>query len=317
VTGKRGLFAAAALLILVFAGCGKGSATNAPPAANVPINMTRVVSHVRVLNAGAAPRQLLQLHLTKGAVYDSSMTLRLTLGISIAGNTLPDVSTPPFTLGMRTVVSDVTPTGTTVDLTFKSVDVESTGNPQVVSAMKEAGKKFVGLHARTIIDPSGNVISSGLENGGGVTAAAEQLASSFKQQSQTLSIPFPTTPVGKGAKWITTTSTEFQGIHGTETTTFILRDITGSVVHLTILSRAVIPAQRAALPGLPAGASITVARSYVRGGGLIDTDLGQPMPMTFDQAESGTIIMDLKQGTRQQRMLMRVTEDTKITSTKA
>ena len=315
MTGKRGLVAAA-LLVLVFSACGKGSSATPPPATNGPINMTPVASHVKLLKAGSGPRQLLRLQLVKGSVFDTSITLHLSIGFSIAGNTLPSRSVPAFTMGMRTVVSDVTPTASTIDFTFTRVDVEQSGDPKVVSAMQEAGKKFIGVHARVVIDASGAVTSTGLESGGLTGTDAQQIAASFKEQSSTLSIAFPTQPVGPGARWSTTSPTDVQGLRGTETVTFVLQEISGSVVHLSIIDNEVVPRQGFALPGLPKGASVIASRSTISSGGIIETDLKQPMPSTLDEVGGGTVIMVLRQGTQQQRMLMRVTQGFKISSKK-
>ena len=316
MTGKRGL-AATALLVLAFAACSKTSTTTPPPVTNALIKMSPVGVRVHLVKAGSAPRQQLRLQLVKGSAFNSSVTFHVAVGVSVGGNSINSISLPAFTMGLKTVVSDVTPNGSTVDFTFDRVDVAPGGNPSVTSAMQAAAKKVVGLHARTTLDDKGTALAFGVENAAGADAQTQQLISQLRQQASSLSIPFPAEAVGKGARWQATTALELQGVRETATVTYVLQDVTGTTVNLQILTNAVVPDQAAAIPGLPAGVSAHVNRSVIKGGGVVATDLTQPLPSTFDQAGEGTISVDVKQGTQSQRLLEKITVDTKITSTKA
>ena len=280
------------------------------------IKMSPVGLRVKLLSPGSEPRQQLRLHLVKGSVYDSSMTFNLSIGITIGGNTLPDTALPAFTMGMRTVVSDVTPNGSTVDFTFNKVDVASGANPTVATAMKNAAKNLVGLHARTTVDDRGTVLAAGVESTSN-DAQTQQLIAQFKQQAGSLSIPLPEEAVGKGARWTVSAPVALQGVRETANVTYVLQDVTGTAVNMQIITKAIVPDQNAAIPGLPSNVSAHVLKTTLNGGGLVATDLTQPMPTTFDQVGSGTIIVDVKQGTEQQRLLEKISIDVKISSTKA
>jgi hypothetical protein len=290
------------LLALAAGACGKSGTDTPPPAAGL-IKMSPTGVSVKLVSPGSAPRAPLRLHLG--------------LDLTVGGSTLGNLSLPAITYGMQTVVSDTSAAGSTVDFSYKTVSVGAGGNPDAATAMRAVGKQLVGLRARILVDDRGKISSAGVQVPAGADPQVLQLIDQFKQQASNLSIPFPEEPVGKGARWTASTAITLQGTRTPATLTYVLQDVSGNVVNLQILSNAVIPDQLAAIPGLPAGTSAHVRRSELKGGGLVLTDLAQPLPTSSDQASEGTITVDVKQGTQEQRVLEKITVDIKITSTRA
>jgi len=298
------------IILIVLAAC-----AGAKDSAAAHILMQPVGGTVTLLDPGSSPRVSLRLHPVKGNTYDVTMLLNLQMAATVSGNSFPNLALPALTMTMRAKVSNVTTSGTTVDLSFRSL----AGVHAFLSnapALEQALTSAEGLRARLSLNDAGIVTAVGFAS---TDSALLQSLTQFGQQLAGLSIPLPDEPVGKGARWTTTTPAlqmTLSGVTLHQRITYIVEDVAGNQVRLQILSEAEVPDQISTFPDLPAGASLHLHGSTVKGGGVALDDLRQPFPLTMDQANSGTLVMDPEGLVGFGRMIATMSTDAKITSSK-
>ena len=303
-----------ALLALLLGACGKGTAARLPT--NTQITMKPVAIQVHLLDPGSAPRTALRLHLLQGATFNTTATINLSLRLTVAGNTSPRLSLPPTTFSIRTRVVSVTAQGSTLDQSITGVELAGQADPKVVAALRQAFKSIEGLHAQLTMDERGDILSVGIQAPKTSDPQVRQILDQFSQQDSNLLIPFPEEPVGRGARWTSSTGNGISllGIHTISTATYVVQDMSRNTLNLQIMSDALVPEQQATITGLPAGAFGHVRKTVINSGGVVLIDLTQPIPTSFDQAGDGTVIVDVREGTRDERLIEEVTTDFKVST---
>ena len=111
-----------------------------------------------------------------------------------------------------------------------------------------------------------------------------------------ISVPFPSEPVGTGARWITHTSTELNGIHTDVATTYTLRERTGDQYRVGVSYEQSAPQQDIDLPGMPPGIDTQVTGVAIAGSGETAGSLTMLFPLTSTAKATGTVDMRVDDG---------------------
>lgn len=275
---------------IVLLGCGK----DAPPKA------TPEPDGVRVLIAGAEPRQVLRYHVAKRTT--NQVVLELDVDIDAGGQGGP---LPTLVMTSEMVADEVLPDGSTkLRTTITSVTArDRPGSPVSAEQMADQTSQMRGLVLRGTLTPEGMLREMKVDTGGkllppGLTTQLDTLSKSFEQ----VAMPLPRAPVGVGASWIHSKTFDQSGMVMTTTTTFTLTAIEGD--RLSFLSATLVSGKDQSVT--QAGTTIELKNISGKGSGKGTVDLSR-MIMTgelvaefgSDMAAQGeTTRMGMKMTTR-------------------
>jgi hypothetical protein len=207
------------LLLLTAVGCGSGDGSSSTPTAaappttapTVPPPTTTVVPKPAVVldSPGAQPRRPLALRVTAGSTTKVAMVSKLGLKMTIDGQAAPVGVLPATRMVMEQRVDRVDADGTArFSVSFPEVSVVATpgADPTAVEAAEDALQSLKGVTGTGAVDVHGNVSDTTYDTRSVSEPALRSTLDSLTSQMGNLSAPFPTEPVGVGARW-TVTST--------------------------------------------------------------------------------------------------------------
>lgn len=181
---------------------------------------------VRVLDAGTAPRRVIQLDVEEGHVETS--TLRMTTTTSADIMSAPPI-TVPMVMPFTTTVTDVTGDRITAESAYGEVSIPRGSGLDAASRKQilEAAGALEGVTVRTVLDRSARTVSAEVEGGdGGGSQIVTRLLDDIAAQSNNLSVLFPAEEVGVGARWRADSTITIGGITFDMTSTFELTALT-------------------------------------------------------------------------------------------
>lgn len=271
-------------------------------------------SEVTLEEAGREPRQPLRLRLTAGTTTRAAFVNRTDLEMSIEGNSLP-VGTLPAT---RTVVEQridrVDPDGTahfTVKFAEWTVEPTPGADPQAARQIQQVLDQLEGLSGTGTVDPSGGRQTLSMDTSRVSEPLMRSTLDSMASQVGNLAVPFPTEPVGPGARWRGTSTATINGITMNTTTRYTLRSRAGERYELDIVQDAEAPPGRVDIPNLPAGTETSIERFTVHSTGHVGGALTAHLPSTSAVQGEGegrmTIVVEGERGTLVQRITLDAT----------
>ena len=278
------------LLLLTAVGCSGDGSSSTPTAAaptttapTVPTPTTTVVPKSAVVldNPGAQPRQPLVLRMTAGSSAKVAMVSKLGLKMTIDGQAAPLGVLPATRMVMEQRVDRVDADGTAhFSVAFPEVSAVATpgADPAAVEAVEDALQSLAGMNGAGAVDVRGNVNDVTFDTRSVSDPTLKGMLDSLSSQLGDLSAPFPTEPVGVGARWTVTSTATITGLKMTATTHFTLRSRTGDRYELDQTQDAVGVPGPAAFPGLPAGAEASVTKFTLKSAGQISGDLTRQLP---------------------------------------
>lgn len=157
---------------------------------------------LELTNPGRGRRQPLRIAVREGAEENGRIEMRMRIGISMGGRTVPPQDNPPIRMGISMRVTDVAGDGTfRYEFRCTSVTIVG-GNPQIRSALEPALAPLRNMEGWAIVDAQGRTLAADVQapGAGGATA---QVMNQLRDTVTQLMPPFPTDPVGVGARWRT------------------------------------------------------------------------------------------------------------------
>jgi len=287
-------------------------ATTAPPT-EAPTN-TGSETTTKLLEPGADPRVELKLSPTAGDKQTALMTMTMDTTMAISGQNIP-MALPPMMMGVSTTIDEVRANGDTA-FTFKveSADVgEATGvMPAVVDTMKTAIGKIVGMTGASVIDQHGVVKEAKFAVPDNAPAELTQIVDNFQRSLNQMAIPFPTEPVGIGAKWQSTTKLDQQGIKIDQVATYEVVAIDGKMVKLKFTVQLSAPPQTMQMPQMPAGMGAKL--NEMSGSGMAEAtlDLSKVLPVTTTGKNTMSMNLSVDQAGQKQDMSLKINLDMKL-----
>lgn len=168
-------------------------------------------AEVTLLDPGAEPRQALRFAVEEGATDAVTQRNELQIVQEIGGQT-QEVALPATEVDVDYVAQDVGDDRFTAVGSYGATRVDP-GDPAVVAEVERLFAQLADAGVATELTTRGAVLGSevqGLDQTG--NPVFDQLASSLVDQASSLSFPFPEEPVGVGARWEVTSSTELSGL---------------------------------------------------------------------------------------------------------
>jgi len=129
----------------------------------------------------------------------------------------------------------------------------------------------------------------------------------MSSQVGNLAAPFPTEPVGRGARWTAERSATINGITMNTTSKYTLRSRTGDRYEVDVTQDAVAPKGPAAIPNMPAGASASIVDFSVRSSGKVSGDLTRLLPVSSTLSGAGDGTMAITAGSERQTLVQHLT----------
>jgi hypothetical protein len=190
---------------------------------------------VEVLDAGKAQLEQLRLSPSVGASQRSTMTV--TFAIQQSGVSSASVKPPPTEATVETTLQGMTPEGNLqISFTYPKFEVLKGGDASTSQRrrIQRAFSGLTGLSGQLTVTPQGVLVDSTLNVPPNLDSSVSSLVTQLGDQLRTLSIPFPESPVGVGARWRATTALGVNGIQANQVYEYTLKKRTGSVVVLGV-----------------------------------------------------------------------------------
>ncbi len=265
-------------------------------------------SPVNLLNAGSEPRKVLRLHPTAGDHQTLSMTMKMNMGMSMGGNSMPPMDIPTTTMTADISVQNVSPAG---EITYKmvygtpTVAADASAMPAVVEAMKTAMAGLEGMTGTAKLLSNGTMIGMDMTVPPGANPQLAQSIGQMKDAFSSASIRFPAEAVGAGAKWEYTATLNSQGMSIDQTMDYEVVSIQGDQV----IMRGVIKQQAAnQMIESPAAPGVKINLTKMDGTTTANTtlNLGHVMPQ-MAKIDGGTDMnMSMGQGGQAMEMNMKM-----------
>ncbi|MDO9458275.1 hypothetical protein [Nocardioides sp.] len=194
------------------AGCSDDDGGASTPSAEVTPTAVGDRALVEVLDPGADARRVLSLGLADGTTTDATLVISQEVVADDEPTVVPPV-TVPFALGVTAGDGDEV----TTTQTYAAPTVDPTGAmPAAVARVEDAIGPIAGTTSQLVVRPDGTVV----EATSGVDAAAQ-----FDAQLRALVPVLPTTEVGVGARWSSTSVAEVGGALVDQVATYTLESL--------------------------------------------------------------------------------------------
>lgn len=272
---------------------------------------------VVLLGAGSGKKVKLRFAPKKGAKQTATFHMQVTLGMKIAGQTLPPNAAPATAVTMTTKVTDVAKNG---DITydfeftdFKAMDAPGV-DPQMTATVQSSVKELVGTKGTGRVSSTGSNLGLTFELPPTASAQARQTLSGMQSTMEQMSSPVPSEAVGKGAKWRVDSLTEHMGVKINQSMTYTVKAIRGSVVDLAVDVTQNAASTESSLPGLPPGMSASIGSMASKGGGTLVLDMMRVVPSKSDMNIDMLMKAQMEARGQTQDMEMSMKLDVKLTS---
>ncbi len=305
-----------ALVLLAAVGCGgSDDSDQAEPTATTQAESPAATGagggsgRITVEEAGREPRERLRLHLAAGTVTKAAVVSKVELDMSMAGNRLSSGPLPTTRAVMEQRIDGVDPDGT-ASFTVTVGDWSVLPTPGVdAAAIRRTGdvlQQLEGLRGTGKVDASGGNQTLSMDTSTVTNPLLKSTLDSLASQVGNLAVPFPSEPVGAGARWRTTSTTTINGITMNTTSTYTLRSRTGDHYELDVVQDAEAPPGPVAMANLPSGTEASIESFSVHSTGKIVGELTQPLPTTSTVQGGGegrlNVVAEGERGTLLERL---------------
>jgi hypothetical protein len=276
---------------------GLGSKPSAPVPAGAPA--------VKLLNAGAEPRQALRLHPSQGDMQKVALTMTISMDMGVGDMPGQAMKLPAMTMVMDVTVNNVTPEGDiSYQMVLSDMSVAAGENDMMAEAMKAGmgnvkGLTTVGTMSDRGISKSMNVKSTGA--GQEMGQYLDQMHEAFAH----VSTPFPEEAIGPGAKWQVMQKINSQGMILDQTATYEMVSVEGDRAELKISITQQAANQKIENPAMP-GLKVDLVKMSSKGSGTVTMDLAKVVPPSADVDTQTEMSMAMNMGDQKQAMNMKM-----------
>jgi hypothetical protein len=221
-------FTSTCTLVLALAACGGDSDA-------VSIEDCDGPPQVTLNDAGAEPRELMELSPTPGSSMGLDIQMTMSVSTRLDGEERPLESGPPMRFGVEVVVENVTDDEIEMSFVYDNAEIDSE------VAMDDMLESFIGTSGTITTTRSGAFVDGGYTTDG-MDPLLATMVDQLDQQMADMTIPFPEEPVGVGAEWDVVSSIEGGGAAFCNTASYVLTDFDGDAYELdTAVTQQAIP----------------------------------------------------------------------------
>ncbi len=256
-------------------------------------------TRVRLIDAGAEPREALRYALTPARTTALEMGLTMTIELAQGDRAVPSQKIPRIgTLLDLTTAAAPVDGGLGVSAVVRDVSIaKDAGLPQqVADKLLPHLSTMKGLTLGYVVTPEGRVRQASAQLPGGKTAGADATLQQMSQSLESMIAPFPEEPVGLGARWEVVARFDSSGTELVQWSTFELRerDATGARLGLEVQQAAAKADVQP--PNLPAGVTAKLAAFSSLGRGDSQVEFASPAPRAASMKVDSTMTLQVLQG---------------------
>jgi Family of unknown function (DUF6263) len=258
---------------------------------------------VRLLEAGAEPRQVLRLHPKAGDKQTVTMSVATDMTMTMGAMQTP-MKMPAMNTALEVAVQSVSPAG---DITYQVVMGETTmpaetdALPQMVDALKAALGGVKGQSGSFTVSSRGINRQSALNMPTEANPQAGQAIDRLKDTLAHLTPVLPEEPVGVGARWAVRMLLKSQGMTINQTTTYQVVSLDRNQLALKTTLTQNAPRQKIESPAAP-GMKLDLVKMTGQGSGQLVADLGQIVPRENNGDLQTDMTMGVNMGNQQQTL---------------
>ncbi len=209
---------------------------------------------VKVLEAGAEPRQQVRLHPKEGDRLSQEMTIRQLKVESKIGAIDTPLRFPPMHITMESTVKGIAPNG---DISYEMVitdflvDEDESANPLISQSLEKSAIGLKGMAGTGAISSRGIPLNLEMKAAPDINpqvrSTLQQLSESFSQYC----VAWPEEAIGPGAKWQATLPVKSQGMTIDQIATYELISMDGDQFRLKVYIAQKATNQRISNPTMP------------------------------------------------------------------
>jgi hypothetical protein len=271
---------------------------------------------VRMLRAGAEPRQILRFSPKPGDAQTVTITIKMGMALQMGPGPGQGMKLPPMQITFDTVVKSVSDDG---DIEYETVIKDVTvmddpdSPPQMVEAIKASMGGIKGLSGAGVYSNRGISKRTELKASTSKDPMVLQAAEQMKDAMSNFATPLPEDPVGVGARWEVRIPIKSQGMTVNQTTIHDLVSMDGDQIGLTSAITQNAANQKIPNPTMPS-MTVDVTKMTGKGTGSTTMNLGQILPTAGTGKMHSDITMSMNAGAQRQTMNMKMDMDIRLES---
>jgi hypothetical protein len=243
---------------------------------------------LKLLDAGAEPREKITYAFTKGATQKVEIVLDIGVKLTAAGQNVPAGNMPRMTMLMELTAGDKNDAGdvlVTGKLVKLGLEPEGADQKQIADALKTELDSIKGLPLSYFVTPRGRTHDLKMDASKFGTGA-EQVMQGMTQSMASMVTQFPDEAIGLGASWQVVSRISSAGADILQYETYTLDKRESSKLGLSVSIAQLAATDKVGVPGMPGGASATLTSFRSVGSGDREADTKKLA------AEKGTMKMN-------------------------
>lgn len=257
-------------------------------------------SKVRLLDAGAEPREALRYALAPGRTTGLEMGLTMTIELTQGERSVPSQKIPRIgtLLDMTTAAAPVDGALGVIALVREVAIAKDSGLPaQVAEKLMPHLQSIKGLQLAYTVTPEGRVKPAGVKLPGDKPApAADATLQQMSQSLESMIAPFPEEPVGLGARWEVVARFDSSGTELVQWSTFELKERTAEGAQLGLQVQQAAARADVHPPNLPPNVTASLAAFSSRGSGESRVEFASPSPRSATMKVDSSMTLQVDQG---------------------
>lgn len=253
---------------------------------------------VRLLDAGAEPRETLRYALEPGRTAALEMGLTMTLELTQGTRAVPAQKIPRIATFLDLTTADAPEAGAMgVKVVVRDVGLgKDSGLPQqVADRLLPHLQGIKGLTLGYQVTPEGRVKQAAAKLPG-QKGAADPTLQQMSQSLESMIAPFPDEPVGVGARWEVVARFDSSGTELVQWSTFELRERDAKGAHLGLEVTQAAAQAEVHPPNLPPGVSAKLVQFGSKGAGESRVEFTSPAPRAATMKVDSTMTLAVAQG---------------------
>ena len=269
-------------------------------------------TEVKLLSAGAEPRQALRLQVKSGETQKAVMTLQMAMSMGGAGELM---KIPAIKMDLDAEIKGVNAGDINCETRLGDVGIESEAGsaPQLVDAMKASFGNLKGMVIVSTISDRGSSKKAEVKLPPGADASARQSMEQMKESFLNSQVVLPEEPVGPDAKWEVKQKIKSQGMTIDQTTTHHLVSMEGNVLNIESSIEQSAANQKVANPAMPQ-LKVDLTKMTGKSKGQLTVDLTKVLPTAATINGGAEMVMSAGAGAQAQSMTMKMGANIKIES---
>ena len=237
---------------------------------------------VTVDDAGGEPKETLRFSPKAGSEETVVMTMGMTMAMSMGGQKMPAVTTPPMIVDARAQVDNVEENKMLVTYIVDGMRVgDSKGaNPAMVKTLATMLDGMKSFEAHLELDRRGALLGGHVDVPQALPAPMQQMTEQLQQSFAQIQVPLPEEAVGPGAKWTAVGTIEQGGMKIEQTAHYEMVEKTDAAMKLKVAIEQKLIDNDFKPPGMPGvKAKINLFQSEGSGTLELSTDYLSPTDM--------------------------------------